>query len=297
MMQPSELRGLYTALITPFKDGQVDEKAFADFCEWQIEQGVHGLVPSGTTGESPTLTHDEHKRVVEICVEAAAGRVPVMAGTGSNSTAEAIEFTQHAADVGATSALVVSPYYNKPNAEGMFQHFKAVHDSADIPLIIYNVPARSVVDIDDELMARLAELPRVIGVKDATGDLSRVSTLRARIGDRLALISGEDMTAVGFNAMGGQGCISVTANVAPALCSDVQNYSLNNDYLKALSAHEMLVDLHQAMFTETNPIPVKAAVAMTGRCLPDIKLPLIEATEATQKNLRSTMDGLSLLES
>ena len=254
-------------------------------------------MPSGTTGESPTLTHDEHKRVVEVCVEAAAGRVPVMAGTGSNSTAEAIEFTEHAAEAGADMALVVSPYYNKPNAEGMFQHFKAVHDCAEIPLVIYNIPGRSVIDMDDELMARLSELPRVIGIKDATGDLSRVSTLRARIGDRLALLSGEDMTAVGFNAMGGQGCISVTANVAPSLCADVQNFSLNGDYNKALAAHEMLVTLHNAMFSETNPIPVKAAVAMAGRCSNEIRLPLVEATKTTQDTLRSEMNGLSLLES
>ncbi len=297
MMQAHELRGLYTALITPFKDGKIDEQAFADFCNWQIEQGVHGLVPSGTTGETPTLTHDEHKRVVEVCIEAAHDRVPVMAGTGSNSTAEAIEFTQHAAQAGADSALVVSPYYNKPNAEGMFQHFKAIHDSAEIPLVIYNVPARSVVDIDDDLMARLAELPRVIGVKDATGDLSRVSTLRARIGDRLALISGEDMTAVGFNAMGGQGCISVTSNVAPTLCADVQNFSLNGDYNKALAAHEMLVSLHNSMFAETNPVPVKAAVALLGKCSNEIRLPLVKATSKTEKRLRSEMDGLSLIQS
>ena len=209
MTAPYDIKGLYTALITPFKNGKVDEKAYGAFVEWQIAEGVHGLVPCGTTGESPTLSAAEHNKVVEICVKTAAGRVPVMAGTGSNSTQEAIEFTRHAEEAGADSALLVVPYYNKPTAEGLFQHFKAVHDATGLPLVLYNIPGRSVVNMSDDLIARIAELPRVAGLKDATGDLARVSTLRAKIGNRLALLSGEDMTNVGFHAMGGVGCISM----------------------------------------------------------------------------------------
>ncbi len=294
-MAQQKIQGLYTALVTPFRDGKIDEAAFEALVEWQITEGVHGVVPVGTTGESPTLSPEEHKRVVELCVRAAGGRVPVMAGAGSNATEEAIAFTRHAQTAGASSVLSAAPYYNKPTREGLFRHFEAIHDASDIPIVIYNIPGRSVVNIDDDTLARLAELPRIAGLKDATGDLARVSTLRHRVGDRLALLSGEDMTAVGFNAMGGQGCISVTANVAPHACADVQNACLRGNYAEALKLHESLVALHQAMFCETNPIPVKFAVSLLGRCAPDIRLPLTQATEPTQASLKKAMQRLGML--
>lgn len=289
------IQGLYTALITPFNGGKLDEEAYAAFIEWQISEGVHGLVPCGTTGESPTLSAAEHNQVVEICIKTAAGRVPVMAGTGSNSTEEAIEFTRHAEKAGADSALLVVPYYNKPTPEGLFQHFKAVHDATDLPLVLYNIPGRSVVNMSDDLIARIAELPRVAGLKDATGDLARVSTLRAKLGDRLALLSGEDMTNVGFHAMGGVGCISVTSNVAPKACAEVENACLNGDYAKALQAHERMVPLHQAMFLETNPSPVKYAAHLLGKCTDEIRLPLVMPTEATKKSLMAVLEKLALI--
>jgi len=228
-------KGSITALLTPFKDGAVDEAAFQAFVEWQISEGTHGLVPVGTTGESPTLSHAEHKRVVELCIEAAAGRVPVIAGAGSNSTDEAIHLTQHAAQAGANAALIVTPYYNKPTQAGLYAHFKAVHDSADIPIIIYNIPGRSVIDMNVDTMAELFKLPNIVGVKDATGDLARVSMQRWKVGEDFVQLSGEDATALGFNAHGGVGCISVAANVAPALCADMQEASLAGDYAAALA--------------------------------------------------------------
>ncbi len=294
-MKTSEIKGVYTALVTPFANGALDEDAYTRFVEWQIEQGVHGLVPCGTTGESPTLGHEEHKRIVELCVKTANGRVPVMAGTGSNSTAEAIDFTRHAQTAGADLALLVVPYYNKPTQEGLFQHYKAVHDATDIPLIIYNIPGRSVINMTDETFARLAELPRIAGVKDATGDLARVATLRHALGTRLALLSGEDMTAVGFNAMGGQGCISVTSNVAPKLCAELQEATLKGDYVHALLLQDKLAPLHQAMFLESNPIPVKYAVSRLGFCSPDVRLPLVEISPAVRKRLDDELHALGLL--
>lgn len=295
MLKPAEIQGLFTALVTPFKDGRVDERAYADFIEWQIGQGVQGLVPCGTTGESPTLSPVEHKRVVEVCVQAAAGRVPVMAGTGSNSTAEAVEFTRHAQAAGAAMALLVVPYYNKPTQEGVYLHVKAVQDAAELPLIIYNIPGRSVVNLTDDTLARMAELPGVAGVKDATGDLARVATLRHRLGDRMALLSGEDMTAVGFNAMGGRGCISVTSNVAPRLCAELQAATLTGDYAKAREIQDTLTPLHQALFCETNPIPVKYALSLLGFCSPEIRLPLTEATADTRKRVETAMRDCGLL--
>ncbi len=289
------LKGLYTALITPFKNGKIDEAAFESFVNWQIEQGVHGLVPCGTTGESPTLSADEHKQVVELCVKTAAGRVAVMAGTGSNSTAEAIYFTQHAQKAGSDSALVIAPYYNKPTQEGLFLHFKAIHDATDIPIIVYNVPARSVVNITDETFKRLADLPRIAGIKDATGDLARPSNLRYLVGDRLKLFSGEDMTAVGFNAQGGQGCISVASNITPQLCAEIQNKSLSGDYAGALQTHEKLVGLIQALFAETNPIPVKYAAHLLGKCTQDLRLPLSLASESVQLRIKAEMQKLGLI--
>ena len=294
MTKTAKFRGTFTALITPFKNGKVDEKAFQDFVAWQIKQGVHGLVPCGTTGESPTLSHKEHMRVTELCIEVADGKVPVMAGAGSNSTSEAIEFTKHAAKAGADAVLIVAPYYNKPSQEGLYQHFKAVSESAKIPLFIYNIPGRSVVNISDETLARLSKLPNIAGLKDATGDLARPLTLRAT-GSKLIQMSGEDMTAVGFNAQGGVGCISVTSNVMPKACAAVQEACLKGDFKTALAKHEKLVTLHNVMFCETNPVPAKYAVSLLGKCRPDVRLPLVELSDAGKKRIRDAMQALGLI--
>lgn len=290
-----QFKGAYTALLTPFKGDRVDEQAFADFVDWQITQGIHGLVPCGTTGESPTLSYEEHQRVIEICVEAAAGRVPVMAGTGANATAEAIMFTQHAEKAGAAAALVVAPYYNKPSQEGIYQHFKAIHDASNLPIFVYNIPGRSVINITDETLARLAELPRIAGVKDATGDLSRPLSLRALVGERLQLLSGEDITAVSFNASGGQGVISVASNIAPKAVAEVQDVCLTGDYKKALALQEKLVALHQVMFCETSPGPVKHAASLMGKCSPDLRLPLMPPGEISQKHIEKVLTNLHLI--
>ena len=252
-------QGSITALITPFKNGEVDAKAFQRLVEWQIDQGTHGLVPVGTTGESPTLTHEEHKRVIELCIEAASGRVPVIAGTGSNSTAEAIELTRFAKKAGADGALVVTPYYNKPTQEGLYLHYKAINDAVDIPIIIYNIPGRSIVDMSVDTMARLFKLPNIAGVKDATANMSRVSQQRAAMGTEFVQLSGEDATALGFNAHGGQGCISVTANIAPALCSEFQLACLGSNFKRALEIQDRLMPLHDALFVEIESGPVKYA--------------------------------------
>ncbi|MBX9726563.1 MAG: 4-hydroxy-tetrahydrodipicolinate synthase, partial [Rickettsiales bacterium] len=254
--------GCYTALITPFKGDGVDVAAFEQFVEWQIGQGVHGLVPCGTTGESPTLTPAEHGEVIARAVAISKGRVKIMAGTGSNSTAEAIEYTKHAEKVGADAALVVSPYYNKPTQEGLYQHFKAVAAATRLPIFIYNIPGRSVVNMTDVTLARLAEIKNIAGLKDATGDLARVATLRHLVGDRLVQFSGEDMTAVGFNAMGGRGVISVASNLAPKISAEVQNLSLTGKHEEARALHAQLVPLINAMFVETNPMPVKFALSL-----------------------------------
>jgi 4-hydroxy-tetrahydrodipicolinate synthase len=288
-------RGLYTALITPFKNGKVDDIAFQSFVEWQIAEGVHGLVPCGTTGESPTLSYDEHKRVVSLCVEAARGRAKVLAGAGANSTEEAIMFTRHARQAGADGALVVTPYYNKPTPEGVYQHYKAIAQAVDIPIVVYNIPGRSVIDVKDDTMTRLAMIRGIVGVKDATGDLARVSTLRARVGEKFIQLSGEDMTAVAFNAQGGVGCISATSNVAPRLCADVQNKSLAGDFAGALAVHDRLVPLHDAMFCETNPVPVKYAASLMGKCAPDMRLPLVPPTDASKARIKEAMSRAKLL--
>jgi len=288
-------RGSFTALITPFKDGAVDEAAFQRFVEWQIDEGTHGLVPVGTTGESPTLSHEEHKRVVELCIEAAAGRVPVIAGAGSNSTAEAMDFTRHAAEAGANATLHVTPYYNKPTQEGLYEHFKAIADCADLPVFIYNIPGRSVIDMSVATMARLAEIPNIVGVKDATGDLTRVSLMRQVAGPEFIQLSGEDGIALGFNAHGGQGCISVTANVAPALCSQFQSATLNGDFATALAIQDQLMPLHKALFVETNPAPVKFAASLLGKCRDELRLPLVPVTEATRHAVRDAMGHAGLV--
>jgi len=288
-------RGLYTALITPFKNGKIDEKAFASFVEWQVAQGVHGLVPAGTTGESATLTYEEHNRVISLCVEAAGGKAKVMAGTGANSTEEAIMLTRHAKKAGADGALIVSPYYNKPTPEGIYQHYKAIAEAVDIPIVVYNIPGRSVIDIKDETLERLAKIKNIVGIKDATGDLGRVSTLRARVGKKFCQLSGEDMTAIAFNAQGGVGCVSVTSNIAPKLCAEVQNKTLASDFAGALAIHDKLVTLHQAMFCETSPGPVKWAASLMGKCKPDLRLPLVQPTEASKARVKEAMEKAGLL--
>jgi 4-hydroxy-tetrahydrodipicolinate synthase len=289
-------KGVYTALITPFTaKGALDEKAFQEFVEWQIGQGVHGLVPCGTTGESPTLTHDEHNRVIDLCIEVAKGRVPVMAGTGSNSTEEAIMTTRHAKAAGADAALVVTPYYNKPTQEGLYQHFKAINDAVELPIIIYNIPGRSVVNMSDDTIARLAELPNIAGLKDATGDLTRPYTLRSKLKKHLQLLSGEDMTAVAFNASGGQGCISVASNIMPKECAEVQEACLRNDYVSALTLQDKLVELISILFCETSPAPVKYAASLLGKCSPNLRLPLVPVSEASKKEIKEILNNLRLL--
>ncbi|MFZ5834513.1 MAG: 4-hydroxy-tetrahydrodipicolinate synthase [Pseudomonadota bacterium] len=289
--------GSIPALITPFRDGKVDDKAFQSLVEWQIGQGSHGLVPCGTTGESPTLDHAEHKRVVELCIEAAAGRVPVIAGTGSNSTAEAIDLTLHAKRAGAAGVLVVVPYYNKPVQEGMYQHYKALNDAADIPILIYNIPGRTGVNMTVETMARLAKLPNIVGVKDAANDITRTSLQRAAIGADFIQLSGDDGNALGQAAHGGHGCISVSANVAPAELAAFQNALMAGDFKTALQWQDKLMPLHDALFVETSPAPVKFAASLRGLCSNELRLPMVPASAAAEKTVRAAMDGLGLLDS
>lgn len=288
-------KGSFTALITPFSNGGIDEDAFEKLVNWQIEQGTHGLVPVGTTGESPTLTHDEHKRVVELCISVAAGRVPVIAGAGSNSTAEAIDLAAHAKEAGADGVLVVTPYYNKPTQEGLYQHYKAINDAVDIPIIIYNIPGRSVIDMSVETMARLFQLPNITGVKDATADLARVSQQRAAMGPEFNQLSGEDATALGFMAHGGDGCISVTSNVAPAHCAEFQNACMAGDFGRALEIQDRLMPLHDALFVESNPGPVKYAAERLGLCSAQTRLPLAPISEATKKIVDDALVSAGLL--
>lgn len=289
------LNGSNTALITPFRDGAIDEDAFVRIVEWQLSEGTHGLVPVGTTGESPTLNHDEHKRVVELTIGTAAGRAPVIAGAGSNSTAEAVDLARHADRAGASALLVVTPYYNKPTQEGLFQHYKAVNDAVGIPIIIYNIPGRSVVDMSVETMTRLFALDNIAGVKDATANLARVSQQRAAMGKNFIQLSGEDATALGFMAHGGHGCISVTSNVAPRLCAEFQNACLAGDFAKALSLQDRLMPLHEALFLETNPSPTKYAMWRLGFCEPDARLPLVPIKETTKKAVEQAMIKAGLI--
>jgi 4-hydroxy-tetrahydrodipicolinate synthase len=287
-------KGSIVALITPLKNGKIDAEAFQTHVEWQIDQGTHGLVPVGTTGESPTLTHDEHKRIIELSIEVAARRVPVIAGTGSNSTSEAVELTRHAKEAGADGALVVTPYYNKPTQEGLYLHYKAINDCADIPIVIYNIPGRSVVDMSVETMARLAKLPNIVGVKDATADLARVSQQRAAIGHDFVQLSGEDATALGFMAHGGHGCISVTANIAPALCSEFQLACLGGNYKHALELQDRLMPLHDALFVEANPGPVKYAAEKLGLCSSETRLPIAPLSPASRKRVEDALATVGL---
>ena len=282
-------KGSFPALITPFSNGQVDKPAFKDFVSWQIGQGSHGLVPVGTTGESPTLGLDEHREVVSLCVEAAAGRVPVIAGAGSNNTSEAVELTKHAAKAGAAAVLVVVPYYNRPTPEGLYQHFKAVAGCADIPVIIYNVPARSALEMTVETLGRLSKISNIVGTKDATAKIQRVSQQRIACGTDFVQLSGEDGTALGFNAHGGQGCISVTANVAPALCAQFQNACQAGDYAEALQLQDRLMPLHDAMFCEASPGPAKFGASLLGHGNGEVRLPMTEISDAGKATVRAAM--------
>jgi 4-hydroxy-tetrahydrodipicolinate synthase len=287
--------GSLTALATPFRDGKLDEAAFRGFVAWQIENGTHGLVPVGTTGESPTLTHDEHKQVVAWCIEEAKGKVPVVAGAGSNNTAEAIDLARHAEKAGADGLLVVTPYYNKPTQEGLYQHFKAINDAVGIPILIYNIPGRSVIDMSVDTMKRLAELKNITGVKDATSNVARVSLQREAIGPEFNQLSGEDATALGYMAHGGHGCISVTANVAPKLCAEFQEACLRGDFKTALAIHDRLMPLHTALFVETSPSPVKYALSVLGRMSEETRLPLVPVSEATRRQVRAAMVHAGLI--
>jgi 4-hydroxy-tetrahydrodipicolinate synthase len=288
------LKGSMPALITPFRGGSVDEDAVRRLVAWHLAEGSNGLVPVGTTGESATLSHEEHGRVVEICVQQAEGRVPVVAGAGSNSTSEAVALTRHAKAVGADAVLSVAPYYNKPTQEGLYRHFATIAEAADIPIIIYNIPGRSVVEITVETMARLAQIANVVGVKDATANLGRPSRERAACGKKFRLLSGEDATALGYMAHGGYGCISVTANVAPRLCAEFQAACLRGDFASALMLQDRLMPLHDAMFCEASPAPVKYAVSLLGHCSEAVRLPIVAATEPARARIRAAMEAAGI---
>ncbi|SOC04120.1 4-hydroxy-tetrahydrodipicolinate synthase [Stappia indica] len=289
-------KGSIPALVTPFRNGAVDEKAFQEFVDWQIKEGSHGLVPVGTTGESPTLSHAEHKRVIELCIEAAGGRVPVMAGAGSNNTVEAIDFATHAEKAGADALLIVTPYYNKPNQPGLIAHFRAIDAAVGIPIYIYNIPGRSVIDMQPETMAELFKTSRNIkGVKDATANMARTSRQRELCGPDFVQLSGEDITALGFNAHGGTGCISVTANVAPRLCSQFQEATLAGDFATALSIQDRLAPLHNALFIEPNPTGAKYALSLLGKLENELRLPLVPVSEPTKAAIRDAMTHAGLL--
>jgi 4-hydroxy-tetrahydrodipicolinate synthase len=295
MTAKTSFRGSFTALVTPFKNGSVDEKTFRDLVDWQISEGTNGLVPVGTTGESPTLSHDEHKQGVSWCVEQARGRVPVVAGAGSNATAEAIDFSRHAEQAGADAVLIVTPYYNKPTQEGLYQHYKAINDAIGIPIIIYNIPARSVIDMAVDTMKRLFELKNIAGVKDATANVVRVSQQRAAMGPDFNQLSGEDASALGFMAHGGHGCISVTSNVAPRLCAEFQSACLKGDYAAALRLQDTLLPLHTNLFCETNPSPAKYALSLLGKCPEAVRLPLVTLSDKSKQLVREAMVHAGLI--
>lgn len=288
-------KGSFVALITPFRNGGVDETKFQDLVAWQVEQGTQGLVPTGTTGETPTLSHDEHERVIALCAEVANGKVPVVAGTGSNSTAHTVELTRMAKAAGATAALIQCPYYNKPTQEGLYQHYKAIHDAVDIPIVIYNIPGRTAVDMSNATMARLAKLPNIVGVKDATNDLARPLRMRVEIGRDFALMSGEDATAVAYLAQGGDGCISVTANVAPRLLAEMHEAWQRGEIDTVRKINERLIPLHDALFAETSPAPVKYAASLLGKCEPTVRQPLWQTMPETQERVARAMRGAGLL--
>jgi len=287
--------GVLPALITPFRSGALDEDAFVALVERQIAGGVHGLVPVGTTGETATLSHDEHRRVVELCVATAAGRVPVVAGAGSNSTAEAIELVRHAKTVGADGALVVTPYYNRPSQEGLYAHYRAINDAVQLPVLIYNVPARTSVDISNETLARLARLPNMVGIKDATGDLTRTSVQRISCGDEWVMLSGNDDSALGYMAHGGHGAISVTCNVAPDICARFYNDALSGQWKDALMGQDRLIRLHKALFSDASPSPTKFAMAHLGLCAEDARLPIVACSEASRAEVLAGMRDAGLI--
>ena len=288
-------KGSIPALVTPFKDGQLDLDTLKKLVDWHVDQGSHGLVPVGTTGESPTLSHTEHETVVEEVVKAAAGRIPVIAGAGSNNTREGVRLLRHAADVGADAALVVTPYYNKPTQAGLYEHYKTLHDEVEIPIIIYNIPGRSVVDMSPATMGRLAQLPRIIGVKDATGGVERVSMQRQTCGTDFIQLSGEDASALGFNAHGGVGCISVTANVAPRLCAEFQEATLAGDYPRALELQDRLMPLHTAIFLEPGLAGAKYGLSLLGLCHEEVRLPLVGLSEGVKIAMKDAMKHADLI--
>lgn len=291
-----QFRGSIPALLTPMKAGAVDEQAFRKFVAWQIKEGSHGLTPVGTTGESPTVTPEEHKAIVRICVEEAKGKVPVIAGAGSNNTAEAIEYTQYAKEAGADAALVIVPYYNKPTQDGIYAHYAAIAKAVDIPIIVYNVPGRTVANISVETLGRLAhDFKNIVGTKDASADLTRPSRQRLLSGEKFIQLSGEDGTALGFNAHGGVGCISVTANVAPRLCAQLQEATLRGDYAEALKVQDKLMPLHHALFVESSPGPVKYAASLLGLCEAEARLPIVPVVESTRKAVRDALVHAGLL--
>src|SRR5436305_10197909 len=295
MAAKTNFRGSFTALVTPFKNGSLDEAAFRSLVNWQIAEGTHGLVPVGTTGESPTVSHDEHKRVVEWCIDEARGRVPVIAGAGSNSTKEAIELAQHAEKAGADAVLVVTPYYNKPTQEGMYQHFKAINDAIGIPIMLYSIPPRSAIDMSVDTMARLFELKNIAGVKDATASMVRVSQQRARLGEEFNQLSGEDATVLGYMAHGGHGGISVTSNIAPRLCSECHLAGHRGDIKAAIKLHDKLMPLHNNLFIESNPAPVKYALSLLGKMDEKLRLPMVPVTEPTSVAVRSALVHAGLI--
>ncbi|MES2540394.1 MAG: 4-hydroxy-tetrahydrodipicolinate synthase [Pseudomonadota bacterium] len=289
------IRGSLPALVTPFKNGELDLVTLKKLVDWHIAEGSHGIVPVGTTGESPTLSHAEHQKVIEEVVAAVAGRIPVIAGAGSNNTVEGISLMRHAEKVGATAALVVTPYYNKPTQAGLVAHYTALHDCCQLPIVIYNIPGRSVVDMLPDTMGTLAKLPRIIGVKDATGKIERVSMQRASCGADFIQLSGEDATALGFNAHGGVGCISVTANVAPRLCAEFQEATLRGDYAKALEYQDKLMPLHEAIFIEPGLVGAKYALSVLGLCSEEVRLPLVGLTDGTKAKIMAAMKHAGLI--
>jgi 4-hydroxy-tetrahydrodipicolinate synthase len=288
-------QGSIPALITPFRDGKVDDAALKGLVEWHVAEGSHGLVAVGTTGETPTLSHEEHEHVVEVVVKTAAGRIPVIAGAGSNNTAESVRLMRFAARVGADAALVVTPYYNKPSQRGLYEHFRALHDAVDLPIIIYNIPGRSVIDMTPATMGELAKLPRIVGVKDATGDVGRASDQRITCGKDFIQLSGNDDSALGFNAHGGRGCISVTANIAPRLSAEFQEAMLAGDYARALTYQDRLMPLHRAAFAEPNPAPAKFALSLLGKCTEEVRSPMVPVEEPTREKMRAAMRHAGLL--
>ncbi len=292
--EPVMFSGSITALVTPFRNGALDETALAEMVEWQVEQGTRGLVPVGTTGETSTLTEAEHKRVIQITIEAAKGRVPVIAGAGSNNPKEAIEYTRFAEELGAQATLHVAGYYNRPSQEGLFQHYRRVHDATNIPIVLYNIPPRAVVEISLETLIRLSALPRIVGVKDATGDLSRPGRERIRVEQPFCFLSGEDATALAYNAMGGQGCISVTSNVAPALCAEMQQHCLSGDYEAARAIQDKLMPLHEILFAEPSPAGAKFAASLLGFCTDECRMPIMPLSRRTKEAIERIMADLNL---